>query len=109
MQSFRDFSIKRKQMFVMMLTSIVALLLACVAFFTYDIISFRKGAVQDLTTLAEIIANRSTAAIDFDVRSDAQETLDAMAKSKSISTAAIYKKSQPFALYERGKKKPNFT
>ena len=38
-------SIKRKQMLIIMLTSTVALLLACAIFVGDDVISFRKGIV----------------------------------------------------------------
>ena len=52
MKSFRNASIQRKQTLIILLTTSVALLLACVAFGTYEVLTFRKTMLRDLTTLA---------------------------------------------------------
>ena len=61
MKAFRDFSIKRKLMLIIMLISIVALILSCALFLSYDRIIERRELVSDLTTQAEMIGNNSTA------------------------------------------------
>ena len=48
-----------------MLVSGVALLLACAAFFTYDLLTFRAARVRGLNVQAQIIGANSVAAIEF--------------------------------------------
>lgn len=45
---------------IIMLVSIITLILTCVAFTTYDIISFRRQMVEETSTLADLIASDST-------------------------------------------------
>src|SRR5258705_10598388 len=59
-QRFRNASLQSKQTIVIMVTCVVALVLACLAFVTFEIITFRKELVRDLGTLAEMIGNASS-------------------------------------------------
>ncbi|MDO8682183.1 MAG: response regulator [Armatimonadota bacterium] len=93
MRKFRDFSIKRKLMFITMLTCTLALALACAAFLTYEMITYRNAAVKNLSSLADIIGNNSTAAIEFENKADAQEVLSSLSEEKHIVSAHIYKSS----------------
>ena len=70
--SLRDSSIKRKLTLIIMAASTVALLLASTGFVSYELFTFRQKMVRDLSTLADIIANRSTAALSFDNQEDAE-------------------------------------
>jgi len=102
MQFFRNASIKRKQTLIVMLTSGVALLLACTAFASYEVMTFRTAMVQNLSTLAEIIGNNTSAALDFSDPKAAKETLSALRVEPNIEVACIYTKSgEVFAVYER--------
>jgi len=102
MQFFRNASIKRKQTLIMMLTSGVALLLACVAFASYEVMTFRTAMVEKLSTLAEIIGNNTSAALDFSDPKAAKETLSALSVEPNIRAACIYTKNgEVFAVYER--------
>ena len=65
MLGLRNLSLRRKQMLIIMLTSSVALLLACAAFVACDTISFRQQLVKKESTVGNVIANTITAAIDF--------------------------------------------
>jgi PAS domain S-box-containing protein len=63
-------SIRRKQMLIIMGTSSVVLLLACAAFSIYEVITFRKAMVQNLSALAEMVGDNTAAALgktDFDL------------------------------------------
>ena len=60
MNFFNNLSIKYKLILIIMLVSIITLILTCVAFTTYDIISFRKQMVEETSTLADLIASDST-------------------------------------------------
>ena len=99
---FRRASIQRKQMLVIMLTSGVALFLACVGFVSYEISTFRTRYVENLSTLARILANNSGAAVQFGVRKDAQEMLGLLRLEKNIDAAWILTLDrQVFAEYRR--------
>ena len=74
----KDRPIRRKLMAMILLTSGVVLLLTCTAFFAYEFLTFRQATVRQLSTLGEIIAANSTAALAFDNPDDAQEILAAL-------------------------------
>ncbi|MEW6160030.1 MAG: ATP-binding protein [Verrucomicrobiota bacterium] len=90
MRSLRNLSIKRKLMFLMMLTSSLALLLASSAFIAYEWFTFRKVMVRDLTTQAEIIAANSSAALLFDDPVNARETLMSLQAKSHVLSACIF-------------------
>jgi len=102
MQSFRKASLKTKQTLIVMLASGVALLLACSAFAIYEVLTFRSAMAQDLSTLAEMIANNTSAALDFADPKTAKETLSALRAQPHIEAACIYNaKGEVFAAYDR--------
>jgi len=102
MQRLRKTSIKGKQTLIVMLTSGLALLLACVAFSSYELITFRAAMIDNLSTLAEIIGNNSSAALDFSDPKTAKETLSALQAEPNIEGACIYaNKGEIFAVYDR--------
>jgi PAS domain S-box-containing protein len=95
-------SIKRKQTLIVMLTSGVALLLACVAFSSYEVMTFRAAMVENLSTLTAIIGDNSSAALDFADPKAAKETLSALQAEPNIEAGCIYTaKGQVFAVYQR--------
>ena len=109
MHTFRNASIKRKQTLIVMLTSGVALLLACVAFASYEVMTFRTAMVQNLSTLTEIIGNNSAAALDFADPKAAKETLSALRAEPNIEAGCIYtEKGEVFAVYVRSKEEAAF-
>jgi len=102
MRPFRKASIQRKQTWIIMLTCCVALLMACASFVAYELLTFRKQMTLNLTTLAEIIGNNSTAALDFNDEKAAEETLAALRAEPNIVAACLYTKNgEVFARYSR--------
>jgi len=87
---FSKFTIKRKLTFIIMTISSIALLVAGIAFITYDHVSYKNTMVRDLTILAEVIGTNSTAAIEFDVAKEATEILSALKAKQNIGAACIY-------------------
>jgi PAS domain S-box-containing protein len=109
MQFLRKTSIKGKQTLIVMLASGVALLLACVAFASYEVMAFREAMVQNLSTLAEIIGNNTSAALDFSDPKAAKETLSALRAQPNIIAGCIYTKDgKVFAVYVRSDNKKAF-
>ena len=95
-------SIKRKQMLIIMLTSTVALLLACAIFVGDDVINFRKGIVKNVSALAEAIGNNCSATIEYNDPNTAEDTLRALRAEPSIVSACVYtRKGDVFASYHR--------
>jgi len=83
-----------------MLVSGVALLLACAAFFAYDLYTFRVGIVRNLSTQAQIIGSNTVSALVFNDPQAAEKTLSALKASPHVVYAAIYTTDgQPFAGY----------
>ena len=67
------------------------MLLACLAFIVYDLITFKNQMTEDLNSVAEIIGTNSAAALDFDNQNDAEETLMGLKVKGHITSACIYK------------------
>ncbi|MEQ6118286.1 ATP-binding protein [Reichenbachiella sp. MALMAid0571] len=88
----KDIPIKKQLMTVILFISGTVLILTCTAFIAYDFYTFKKTTIQQLSTLAEIIASNSTAALAFDSREDADEILSSLKAEKNIGTASLYDK-----------------
>ena len=102
MSFLRDVSLKRKLLVIIMLTSSVALLLACAAFVIYERAQYRKDVVDDLTVKAEMIGSQSTASLKFKDPKAATEILDKLKTEKRIVAACIYgRDGAVLAKYER--------
>jgi signal transduction histidine kinase len=103
MWSLQNLPIKRKLTVVIMLTSLTAILLACAGFATYELVTFRRAMVNDLTTLADVIGATSTAALTFADTKTAAEFLAALKTKPRIVTACFYTKHGDFFVgYARG-------
>jgi signal transduction histidine kinase/putative methionine-R-sulfoxide reductase with GAF domain len=101
MSLFRDATIKHKLRRITMFTSGAALLLACVAFAVYELVSFQGTMVRELTSLADVIGTNSKAALAFKDPRAGKETLAALGADSRIVSAAIYtKEGEVFATYE---------
>jgi two-component sensor histidine kinase len=100
MGHLRDMSIRRKMLAVIMLTSSVALLLACGTFAAYDWLSTRESLVQRLTTMADVVGANCTAALVFDNPEDARQTLAALRAEPRLVAGDVYNRAgMPFAHY----------
>ena len=64
-------------MTIMLLVSGAVLLLTCVAFFVSEFLTFRKATVRQLSTVGEIIADNSSAALAFANQDDAKQVVRA--------------------------------
>src|SRR5437867_48511 len=99
MFSLRALSIKRKLTLIIMTASSVALLLVSAGFVAYELVTSRQTMLRDLSTLAQIIGNQSTAALTYQDKAAAEEILRALSAKQHIEAAAIYKGNSLFARY----------
>src|SRR5687768_10236997 len=102
MRSLRDIPIKRKLTIITMLTSGVALLLACIAFVTYEQVSFRRTMAAELSVLTDMFDDNVTAGLTFNDAKSIETALNSLNAHPHIVAAAVYDKSgQQVAKYQR--------
>jgi signal transduction histidine kinase/CheY-like chemotaxis protein len=102
MLKFQHYSISKKLTWMNMLVSGAALLLACAAFFAYDLYTFRVSIVNNLSAEAQILGSNSVSALVFNDPQAARDTLSALNASKQITYAGIYTPDRnTFAAYWR--------
>jgi HAMP domain-containing protein len=89
----KDKPIQQKLISVIMITSGAVTLLTCIAFFAYEVLTFRQTTLRELTTLGKIISANSTAALAFDDPKDAYEILSALKAEQHIEAASLYDKN----------------
>ncbi|MRR58936.1 MAG: response regulator [Deltaproteobacteria bacterium] len=88
--TFRNLSIKNKLMTILMITSGIVLLVASLAFSVNELISFRSNIQQELTSLAEIVGKNVSAALLFEDRKSAAETLETLSLKPNILAAFLF-------------------
>jgi signal transduction histidine kinase/CheY-like chemotaxis protein len=86
---FAHLSVVRKLTAIGVLTSTVALILACAVFFIYDLSTSRQRLTRQTGTLADVIARNSTAALTFGDAKAAADILRAVALDPHIVSAEI--------------------
>lgn len=103
MLNIRDYSITRKLTLMNMLISGVTLLLACMAFCVYELITFRAAMVRSLSMQAQIVGANSASALLFGDAKAAAETLSALQAAPSILSGGIHTLAgEALATYRRG-------
>jgi signal transduction histidine kinase len=94
MSRYHDFmrrlSVSRKLVLIAMTSTLIGLLLASVAFVSYDRYRIRNAMVRDLAVLVALIAERSNAALLFDDANLARENLNALRVAPWVTDARIY-------------------
>ena len=88
--AFKAAPIKRKLTALFLVTSGAVVLLTCAAYFAYEYLTFRQTILGQLSTLGEVIAANSTAAVAFGNERDASEILGALKAERHIVAAGLY-------------------
>lgn len=93
-------AIRYKIIFINMITCTAILLLSSIIYLVLDYITLRQNMVENMTTLTDIIARTSNAALDFEDPIQAAINLGALQEDSNIIRACLYNKSaEPFAFY----------
>lgn len=101
--------IRQKLILIIMVATGLALLLAGVVLIVFEYVRSRQEMADDLTSLAEVIAQNSTAALSFNSPEDAKETLSSLEVRKEIVAGAVYdQEGRLFAQYVRQGGSPVF-
>ena len=99
---FRDLPIRRKLAVLMVATGTVVVTLSCATLWIFKSIDLRETAVAEISTLAETMSSNTTAALTFQDRRAAEETLTALRADQRILVAAVFDKDGSlFARYVR--------
>jgi two-component system sensor histidine kinase/response regulator len=103
-------SLRHKITYVIMINTFAALCVASIGFAEYGVYRFKQMQMQDLNTLANVMATNSTAALAFKDQKSAGEVLQALSAKPHILAAAIYAPDgRPFAVYHRQTSKGIYT
>jgi len=86
----RQRSIRKKLVAVVMTTTFVALLVSIAIVIGYDLRSYHRALVNDLSTQAELVGHMTSAALSFDDPRLANENLALLRTSPLVRAAAIY-------------------
>ena len=102
MELLRHLPLKRKLTLITVVTSSVALVVACVALATYEQMNIRHRLINDLATTAAMTGANSTAGLTFNDPAAVEQTLKSLSAQPRIVRACVYgKDARPFALYQR--------
>jgi signal transduction histidine kinase/CheY-like chemotaxis protein len=97
----RKLSIRGKIVAITMITSLVAVVVACALFIWYDVDSFRKKMKEDIKVVAEGLVINSTPALQFDSLDSAKDILGALGPYEHIETAIIFDTAGKTVVYRR--------
>ena len=99
---FGNLSLSRKLRVIGMASVTAALLVAAVAFTSYDYVTFRQAQLEDLATLGDLIAQDTSAAVTFGDHDAANDTLSTLVTQHEITRGVVVTSSSaPFAEYRR--------
>jgi uncharacterized membrane protein affecting hemolysin expression len=91
MHPLRNFSLRGKLTAIIMITSSVAVLVACTVFALYDVTTFWRSLESELGTVAEITGSNMTAALTFGDVKAANEILSSLRIQTHIVEACVYR------------------
>jgi diguanylate cyclase (GGDEF)-like protein/PAS domain S-box-containing protein len=86
----RNLSINRKLLLILLFSCVSSLLFAGVLLVVLEISELQKNTKDDLSTLAQIVGNRSTAALMFEDKDLAYENLSVLDNLPSVRVACLY-------------------
>ncbi|WP_229417390.1 ATP-binding protein [Massilia sp. Root418] len=93
-------SLRQKLLGVVMLSTLVALLVSLATIVAYDLRAYHQSVSGDMSTQSELIGHMSSAALAFDDKALAKQTLSLLRLRPKINAGAIYNaKGKLFASY----------
>jgi signal transduction histidine kinase/DNA-binding response OmpR family regulator len=99
---YKDVSIERKLMLVILCTSALGLSLACMAFEFYERSSYRKSMIMGLERDADALGLATSASLTFGDTKFAEQMLSSIRSERFVTAAVLYdKRGNFFAEYRR--------
>ena len=90
MARFRDFSIRRKLLFINVLTTSTALGLASTAFITYERLRFQADIDRQLSTVADVIGASARSSLAGHDKAGAEQVLRGLTAEPRILAACLF-------------------
>jgi signal transduction histidine kinase/DNA-binding response OmpR family regulator len=98
----RQLTVRQKLTMVALAVASVGVLMACVGSVASYWFSYRRDLGANLSAAADLVGANSTAALEFQDKGGAEETLTGLATSPSFLAAAIYRPTgERFAFFEQ--------
>ncbi len=89
LRAFRDAPLKRKLMIVVMIASGTVVVVASLAMAIGEVLSYRRSLYSEISILGEIVGANTAAAVTFNDRKAAEETLSALRAHPHILSAYV--------------------
>jgi signal transduction histidine kinase/DNA-binding response OmpR family regulator len=106
---FKDLPIRRKLALLILASSVLAVILACVGFAIYERQNFLEDTANELTALAGTLGENTAASLAFDDKKTAREMLSALRADHNVLGACLYdSQGSIFAEYRRAGLSPDF-
>jgi two-component system sensor histidine kinase/response regulator len=100
--NFRDLPIRRKLALLILSSSVLAVILACLGFAIYERQRFRANTADELATLADTLGANTAASLAFNDQKTAREMLGALREEHHVLGACLYDNhGHIFAEYRR--------
>jgi signal transduction histidine kinase/CheY-like chemotaxis protein len=100
--TFRDLSIRRKMTVLILSSSVLGLVMACVGLAAYERTSFRASTTNEISALADTLGANAAASLLFNDPKAAADLLGALATEQHILGARLYDANgKVFAEYRR--------
>jgi diguanylate cyclase (GGDEF)-like protein/PAS domain S-box-containing protein len=97
----KNFSIQKKLISILLFSSISGLVIASLLLLVFEVSEFKQNVQSELSTVAELIGNRSTAAVLFNDPTVAKENLSSLVHLTMIQSACFYDESgKVFSSYQ---------
>lgn len=90
MRNFRSVSIKQKLTLITILPSTLALLVVGLVFFAFDEITLKKGMIQEISMLSQVIGANNSAALLFNDQKSAEDNLAILSVNPHVISGCIY-------------------
>jgi methyl-accepting chemotaxis protein len=98
--NFKNLSLRNKVVWITGLSTSIALVLACLILAVNERVSYPKVMANNLSALAQVLGDNSTAALAFNDNKTAQSMLDTLKSNPHIMNAVLFdSKGQIFASY----------
>ena len=102
MRAFQDLPIKRKLVWLIVITQAAALLLAGAGFVVFELVNFRQGALEEMTRLEAVIAHNCAVALAEDDRGAGTDTLAGLRAHPQVVSACLYEENgRLYSSYQR--------
>ena len=99
MIALKNLSIKSKLTTIIMLTSCVALLAACMGFVAYELFTYRKNMVTEYSTLADVMGQNCVASLEFNRPDQTEKIIATLRAYTQVVSVCIYKEGKYWASF----------